>query len=135
MSSLNSKRNRKRGFTVVELVVALAVILIVSATAIGLVNTQNTIYLRTMQTTEATNMAENAIECFRFVGNNDGESFEDLFKKTGYDLQSDTVDGATVYTVESNGMEVTITINGSTLDFLAVDGDKEILRKSYTYTN
>lgn len=131
MSSLNSKRNRKRGFTVVELVVALAVILIVSATAIGLVNTQNTIYLRTMQTTEATNMAENAIECFRFAGNND-ESFEDLFEKTGYDLQPETVDGATVYTVESNGMEVTITINGSTLDFLAVDGDKEILRKSYT---
>ena len=134
MSSLNSKRNRKRGFTVVELVVALAVILIVSATAIGLVNTQNTIYLRTMQTTEATNMAENAIECFRFAGKND-ESFEDLFEKTGYDLQPETVDGATVYTVESNGMEVTITINGSTLDFLAVDGEKEILRKSYTYTN
>ena len=134
MSSLNSKRNRKRGFTVVELVVALAVILIVSATAIGLINTQNTIYLRTMQTTEATNMAENAIECFRFVGNNDGD-FEVLFEKTGYDLQPETVDGATVYTVESNGMEVTITINGSTLDFLAVDGEKEILRKSYTYTN
>ena len=132
MSSLNSKRNRKRGFTVVELVVALAVILIVSATAIGLVNTQNTIYLRTMQTTEATNMAENAIECFRFAGKNDGESFEVLFERTGYELQPETVDGATVYTVESNGMEVTITINGSTLDFLAVDGDKEILRKSYT---
>ena len=135
MSSLNSKRNRKRGFTVVELVVALAVILIVSATAIGLVNTQNTIYLRTMQTTEATNMAENAIECFRFEGKNGESRFEDLFEKTGYDLQPETVDGATVYTVESNGMEVTITINGSTLDFLAVDGDKEILRKSYTYTN
>ena len=134
MSSLNSHRNRKRGFTVVELVVALAVILIVSATAIGLVNTQNTIYLRTMQTTEATNMAENAIECFRFAGKNDESSFEALVEKTGYDLQPETVDGATVYTVESNGMEVTITITGSTLDFLAVDGDKEILSKSYTYT-
>lgn len=127
-----NKLNSKKGFTVVELVVALAVILIVSATAIGLINSQNTIYLRTMQTTEATNMAENAVECFRFAVNN-GEDFEAVFEKAGYELGDPTeFDGKTVYTFESNGMEVTIEINGNTLDFKAYDGEKEILSRSYT---
>ena len=40
---VNSIKNR-RGFTVVELVVAITIIVIVSATAIGLINTQNKIH-------------------------------------------------------------------------------------------
>ena len=125
------------GFTVVELVVALAIILIVSATAIGLVNSQNTIYLRTMQTTEATNMAENAIECFRFA-KGDTAVFNTVYGKTfeGTDIalneSTDGETGKTVYTLESNGMEVTIEIDGNTLNFKAYDGSKEILSRSYT---
>ena len=143
MNRLNSKRNRKRGFTVVELVVALAVILIVSATAIGLINTQNTIYLRTMQTTEATNMAENAIECFRYSVNNpkDGDvnaAFEEAFGKT-FEAEAKP---DSLYNFETNGITVEITITvteienktENKIEIYAHDGDKEILSKSYIYT-
>lgn len=146
MSRLNSKGKRgSRGFTVVELVVAMAIIVIVSATAIGLVNSQNGIYLRTTQTVEATNMAENAIECFRFAVENpdaDGgvnKAFEDSFSKTFETVPEN------LYEFESNGMKINITITESEsnnneykykIDFNATDinGGKDILTKSYTYT-
>lgn len=132
MTKLNSRNNRRsRGFTVVELVVAMAVILIVSATAISLINTQNTVYLRTLQTVEATNMAENAIECFRYAGS---ENFKAVYEKSlnQITLVDDTDNGKTDYTFETNGMEVIITIEGDTITFTAHDGNKVILTKSYT---
>lgn len=129
----NSKRNSRRGFTIAELVVALAIIVIVSATAIAIVNSQNTIYLRTVQTTEATNMAENAVECFRFAKGDAGK-FKEAYERSlnGTDLVDDTNNEKTDYTFEKNNMTVTITIEGNTLTFLAVDGEKEILKESYT---
>lgn len=131
----NSKRNGRRGFTIAELVVALAIIVIVSATAVAIVNSQNTIYLRTVQTTEATNMAENAVECFRFA-NGDAAKFEAAYELSlnGTDLVDNTDNEKTDYTFEKSNMTVTITIEGDTLTFLAKDGEKEILKESYTYT-
>ena len=134
----SNRKDKRRGFTVVELVVALAIIVIVSATAIGLINSQNTVYLRTMQTVEATNMAENAIECFRFAKGNVGE-FEATYEKSLNEtitLNDDTDNGITDYTFEKSDMKVIITINGNTLEFNATDisSGKVILDKSYTYT-
>ena len=126
MSKLNSKKNRgSRGFTVVELVIAMTIIVIVAGAAIGIINIQNTIYLRTMQTVEATNMAENAIECFRWA-NGDTDKFKEAFKKSlenAEDLKNVTDENANKisgkYTVEKSNMIVTIAIDGDTLLFVA----------------
>ena len=131
------KVNSKKGFTIVELVVALAIITIVSATAIGIINVQNTVYLRTVQTVEATNIAENAIECFRWAVNNATEEknaeniFEEAFAKTGYKF---TKNESGKYTIETNGMtvEITITVTENKIDIYAHDGNKDILTKSYS---
>ena len=131
------KVNSKNGFTIVELVVALAIITIVSATAIGIINVQNTVYLRTVQTVEATNIAENAIECFRWAVNNATEEnnaeniFEEAFAKTGYKF---TENESGKYTIETNGMtvEITITVTENKIDIYAYDGNKDILTKSYS---
>ena len=144
----NSKKNGRRGFTIAELVVALAIIVIVSATAVAIVNSQNTIYLRTVQTTEATNMAENAVECFRFAVENPNNTFIEngsevktdsissafyyMYSKTG--CLEEYTEAQDSYEIKTNGMTVTITIEGDTLTFLAKDGEKEILKESYTYT-
>lgn len=143
MRKINSKRTKK-GFTIVELVVAMAVIVIVSTTAISLVSFQNRNYLRTTQTLTATNMAENAIECFRWAGGNE-DVFVNAYSKTLPDGTSLTGDGGT-YTVEANGMNITIQITKTTkiveevevvesqLSFTAVakEGNKVILERSYT---
>ena len=125
--------SKKRGFTIVELVVAMTIIVIVSATAIALINTQNTIHLRTMQTIEATNMAENAIECFRYVDSVD--EFETAYAKTGVTVQNKTTDNAkTTFSFEESNMNVTITVTSNELTFVATDitdSSKVILQKSY----
>lgn len=140
--------SKKRGFTIVELVVAMTIIVIVSATAIALINNQNTIHLRTMQTIEATNMAENAIECFRYAvenpkDNDTGEDdvvaiFEEMYEKTGVTLNNvknesdEPIKGH--YEVKASNMTVTITIEENTLTFIATDitdSSKVILEESY----
>ena len=128
-----SKVNSRKGFTIAELVVAMAIIVIVSATAIALINTQNTIHLRTMQTVEATNMAENAIECFRYADSVEG--FEKVYAKTGVTVQNKTTDNAkTTFSFEESNMNVTITVTSNELTFVATDitdSSKVILQKSY----
>ena len=143
MKKINS--TRKKGFTIVELVVAMAVIVIVSTTAISLVSFQNRNYLRTTQTLTATNMAENAIECFRWAVDNAEANDNDLEKKF-YDafVMTGCID-TTVYSdenvyseyeIEANGMTITIKLSDETktLNFTAVakEGEKVILQRSYT---
>ena len=125
---VNSSRSAKGGFTIVELVVALAIILIMSIAATSTIASQNNIYRSTLYTTEATNLAENAVECFRFA--DDAQAFVDAYKETGVTLEGE--DGK--YTFEQSGLKVSITINAETLTFKAVTADSEklILEKSYT---
>lgn len=136
------KVNSKKGFTVVELVVAMAIILIVSATAVAIVNAQNTVYLRTAQTVEATNMAENAIECFRWAEENPQKNandeddvvatFLEVYAKTWVDLNND--ENTNKYFTETSGMTVTITVTSNEITFVAKDiqSGKMILEEKYT---
>ena len=135
-----SKVNSRKGFTIAELVVAMAIIFIVSATAIGIINTQNTVHLRTTQTVEATNMAENAIECFRYAVENpkDNDTGKDdvvaTFAKAYAKTFTDKTRPTDLYNFEKSNMNVTITIEGNKLTFKAIakDNDKVILEESYT---
>ena len=149
-ASLPKRRGNRRGFTMVELVIALVIIAIVSLATVSLIITQNNMNLKSTQVIEATNVAENAIECFRFAVNhpvdpededNDPdkddviESFEIAFNKTGYELDNDNgeyeikVHGATIIiTITENVIEATHTI---TITATASDDD-EIINTSYT---
>ena len=131
-SPFPNREGRRKGFTIAELVVAMAIIFIVSATAIGIINTQNTVHLRTTQTVEATNMAENAIECFRYA--NSVEGFEEAFEMTGITIDGTTDNTKTTFSFEESNMNVTITIEGNKLTFKAIakDNGKVILEESYT---
>ena len=62
----------RRGFTLVEVVVALVIIVLVSGISIGVVSIDNKTHYETIDMIEATNIAENAIECFRFAVRNGG---------------------------------------------------------------
>ncbi len=83
------KRETRRGFTVAEVIVALTVIVIISAAAVVLISAQIRNESRAARTVTATNMAENAIECFRYACDTKTEdteilaAFEDAFGEGG----------------------------------------------------
>ena len=126
-----SKVNSKKGFTVVELVVAMSLIFIASAVAVGIIKTQNDYYRRTAQTVEATNMAENAIECFRYTDTTDGmDDFDEAFEKS---FTKETLPGY-LYRFEISEMKITLTFEENTITFHAEDAESGeiILERSYT---
>lgn len=131
------RKGNRRGFTMVELVVALTVISIVTMASIGIMMAHNNIDLQSVQSIEATNIAENAIECFRYAVNVGGDeegikkAFYDAFEKTGY-IEVEYKD-QTEYNFEHRGMNVTIKLEDKTISILANDSKgNQILEKSYT---
>ena len=144
MKKVNSKinKNGRRGFTMVELVVALAIIAIVSIATVLLIITQTNMNAKSIQVVEATNVAENAIECFRYavnnpVNNDDAkhdiiESFEKAFNEMGYELN----DSNGIYEINEHGAKIKITINATdktiTINAIASDGDVIIKDKIYS---
>ena len=131
-SKIMKKSAKRRGFTVAEVAVALAVILIVSGAAITFIGSQTRVESQAVATIEATNIAENAIECFRYAQKND-KDFKGWFGHCGYTINGEGTQ-AHPYTVEKNGATVTITIDGDTIEITATMGnDTEILETVYTY--
>ena len=78
------EKGSRRGFTIVELAMALAIIVIVTAVSIGVVAVDSKTHGETIDMVEATNIAENAIECFRYAVNNseNSEEMKSLFEST-----------------------------------------------------
>ena len=137
---IHQKRSR-RGFTIVELVVTLTIIVLVSAISIGVVAVNNKTYGETIDMIEATNIAENAVECFRFAVNNGGgvAAFENAFNRTGASLQKqdEPKDGYTdSYKVNVDDVVVEIDIDTAT-NTITVSASSETdanLLEPITYT-
>lgn len=95
----------KRGISLAEAVIAMAVILIVSATATTLVTYFARISARMTQRNEATDITQNSFECFAFC---DTKADFDA-KLTWLDYAFDNEDD--VYTLEGNDYTITMTIH------------------------
>ena len=112
---LKIKNSSRRGFTVAEVAVALAVIVIISGAMLIFVASQAKVEARTVHTIEATNIAENAIECFRYMEfDGDDQDYQDylgLLKKANPDAQ---ISGENPFTVTKNGLTVNISITNDT---------------------
>ena len=129
------EKGSRRGFTIVELAMALAIIVIVTAVSIGVVAVDSKTHGETIDMVEATNIAENAIECFRYAVNNDvivvsdeetiteiSGKFEYLFRKTielksQSDFSFNGENGS--YTVEFGDVIIEITLSDSNTEDLA----------------
>lgn len=123
----------------------MVIIVIVSGAGISLVMTQTKVDSQATQTVDATNICENAIECFRYAVNNPGEGVEETFKEAFNRTLADDeklVDPdpeTDKYTINKGGavIEITITedtVNSTyTIDIYAVDSfDVTIFDGSYT---
>lgn len=127
MKKLISKLKNKssRGFTVAEVVVALTIIVLVSGASLLTFATQARVEAKTAQTFEATNIAENAIECFIYAGGDVG-TFKTAFnEKSGY-----TLEGEGPYTVTKDGVTATITIENKGIKIIVKNSSDVILTKN-----
>ena len=123
----------------VELVISLTIIGIVTLASIGIITAQTKVKVLTTQTIEATNIAENAIECFRYAVNvDDGDGnfnkeFVDAFNKTLDEDEKLTPADDGSYTVNANGLPVNILIVDNTITVTATDSSgSEIVKETYT---
>ena len=97
----------KRGMTLLETVVALALLAIISVVSISVSVMSIKSEEKNIQATEIAIICENAVECFRF--DSDPNKFKDLFEKTGENL-SKGEKSDNVFTIEKSSYSVTITI-------------------------
>lgn len=124
------QKNTKKGFSLVETVIALAVISIVGAASVSMMASSAKTEAKTENMLAVTNLAENAVECFRFADDND-EFFEYLqivdsgFSKTQIDGESEEIQ----YSLNKNAYTVTLTVSylNSSLKFIAYGSDRETL--------
>ncbi len=152
------REGSRRGFTIVELAMALAIIVIVTAVSIGVVAVDSKTHAETIDMVEATNIAENAIECFRFAVNNSGDNdgtekttFENNFAKSinvefdpsednktyPFIIPSEHVDNVYTYTITDGRVNVTLGVNfeGNSITITATnDGTNDFLIEETTYT-
>lgn len=135
MRKMNYKKIRsRRGISLAEVMIALAIITIVSAAALSLTLSSAKVDAMALRTTQITMAGENALECFRYA-DNDGD-FGELLKKTGNYTSS--VNG--VYTLEEEMYTITVNADytNNTMSFVAKTNDeaqKELHKYSFTKGN
>ena len=80
----NIIKNSRKGVSLVELVIALAVIMIITAASISMIHSSIKIEVRAASIIEANNAAESIVEMYRFSNNfidNEQGKFEELLGK------------------------------------------------------
>lgn len=130
--------NPRRGVSIVELAVALAIISIVSGSALSIMLASSKNESKMMREIEVTNQAENAIECFRYVVDGKPQDtvgeLERLLNQTAGNLYQNS--GNTI-SLKRSAYSITITVDfeANTLKFESKDKDeKEIYSIQYAYT-
>ena len=104
-----SKNKSRRGITLTETVIGIAIITLISAATLKLMLSQAKMRRKTVEVMEATAIAENALECYAHAG---GENYLTLLKGVyGKDL------------TENNG---TIKIANANVELIIEDGQFKV---------
>ena len=118
---------RQKGITVAEVAVALAIISIVSAAAIGLALSSVRVEANFVAVTQAQTGAQNVLDCFRFSDN--GDTFSVALEKLGYAFHA--ADNAYILTEKNLAVTVKASFSPKKLEFTAAKHSGEII---YAYT-
>jgi prepilin-type N-terminal cleavage/methylation domain-containing protein len=118
-SSTKSARSR-RGISLVEVIVALAVIAIISTAALSLVISSARVDANSLRSTQVMMAAENALECYRFAENE--EEFAALLGHTGDYIEADDS-----YVLTESSYAITVKYEDDSLRFTAIDSDGKVI--------
>lgn len=125
------KRTNKRGFTVAEIVIAMAVVVLVTATALTTVLTTRNAERNVLQNADALRFAENAWECFK-ASENEQDFRTAITFAEGVTLTPEGEAGNYTFLSSEYGYTASLTLSGDTLSVRIVAEEKELL--SFTYT-
>lgn len=119
-------RSRK-GVTIVEVVIALVIISIISASAVDMMLRAVRIESNFTTVTQVKQQAENVLDCFRFC--DDADTFSQALQKLGDFTYQDSA-----YRMEDNAVTITVkvTFSPKKLEYTAEDQDGEQIY-SFTY--
>ena len=125
------KNNRRKGITMVEVVVALAMIMVVSASTLTVVMTSINVEENAVQSIALKNDATGVLNCFRYAESN--EEFLNVLQKLGpYEYNNATGE----YTCRLKGLLVLVRADfeNNRLEYTAVnkEDESEIVYR-YTY--
>ena len=136
MTRVEKKVKSKGGFTILEVVIAMAIIAIVTATAASIMTSAQKSMARSQKSVLAANDIANITECFKYTVCESG-SIDD-FKKAvvfAFGLASEgftpTTDGVYyVYELTRDGYVITVTVTTGTektVNSVAKDGDGKVI--------
>ena len=83
-------RRRKSGMTIIETVISLAVIAIISATAIGFIGRFSDVNAKMIYETDARLVSENALECFKYAKNEEQFAGALSLARSGFERKGGT---------------------------------------------
>lgn len=134
MTRVEKKVKSKGGFTILEVVIAMAIIAIVTATAASIMTSAQKSMARSQKSVLAANDIANITECFKYTVCKSGNI--DDFKKAvafAFGLASEgftpTTDGVYELTRDGYVITVTVTTTGTeqTVNSVAKDGDGKVI--------
>ncbi len=136
MTRVEKKVKSKGGFTILEVVIAMAIIAIVTATAASIMTSAQKSMARSQKSVLAANDIANITECFKYTVCESGNI--DDFKKAvvfAFGLASEgftpTTDGVYyVYELTRDGYVITVTVTTGTektVNSVAKDGDGKVI--------
>lgn len=133
MTRVEKKVKSKGGFTILEVVIAMAIIAIVTATAASIMTSAQKSMARSQKSVLAANDIANITECFKYtVG--EGELIDEFEQAVAFafGLASEgftpTTDG--VYELTRDGYVITVTVTTGTektVNSVAKDGDGKVI--------
>ena len=139
MTRVEKKVKSKGGFTILEVVIAMAIIAIVTATAASIMTSAQKSMARSQKSVLAANDIANITECFKYtVGECDGIDKFQKFQQAvvfAFGLASEgftpTTDGVyDVYELTRDGYVITVTVTTETektVNSVAKDGDGKVI--------
>lgn len=128
------RQKKKAGFSMTEVVIAMAVVVIVSIASATVLKSSTTIAQKTISQTTARNFAANAVECFKVAS---GDEFKNLLDyaaaDTGITFDEGKSVGSTYCYRQEDRFVAEITVDSGTIKITVKDNhEKEIIALTYT---
>ena len=140
MTRVEKKVMSKRGFTILEVVIAMAIIAIVTATAASIMTSAQKSMARSQKSVLAANDIANITECFKYTVCESGSSgsIDDFEKAVAFAFGlapegfTPTADGEykLIYELTRDGYVITVTVTTGTektVNSVAKDGDGKVI--------